>query len=127
MDDFVCFLRVLGRGRDDERTKGICTIAVSLPLVTVRWQGCEEERKQSLQLALKHSWEQKKEPLIPSLVGGDDENLKMARAGKETTDLLQVGHSRREGGRLLMQEEDWQGTFGVLIVGWSVLSISYYW
>ena len=78
-------------------------------------------------MVLKHSWEQKKEPLIPSLVGGDDENLKMARAGKETTDLLQVGHSRREGGRLLMQEEDWQGTFGVLIVGWSVLSISYYW
>ena len=27
-----------------------------------------------------------------------------------------MGHSRRDGGRSLIQVEDWQGTFGVLIV-----------
>ena len=40
----------------------------------------------------------------------------MERAREETTDLLHVGHSRREVGRSLMQAVDWQGTFGVLIV-----------
>ena len=33
------------------------------------------------------------------------------------TNLLQVGHSRRDGGLSLMQFVDWQGTFAVLIAG----------
>lgn len=35
--------------------------------------------------------------------------------GKEGTDLLQVGHSRREGGWPLAQVEDWQATTGALM------------
>ena len=37
------------------------------------------------------------------------------------TDLLQVGHSRRDGGLSLMQFVDWQGTFAVLIAGREVV------
>lgn len=52
--------------------------------------------------ALKHSWPQKKDPGIPNLQAL---NGRGTWQRESITYLLHVGHSRRDGGRSLMQVE----------------------
>jgi hypothetical protein len=70
----------------------------------------------SVQSALKHSWPQKSDPRMPSLSDCASVRTRPVEGVAEDTDLLQVGHSRREGGLPCGHFELWQGTSPALII-----------